>query len=74
MTAPNIIPFPGDTSKAKPICPKGAITRAEAAQYLSIGLTQLWKLTATGKVKRTSYGTFTITELDRHLAEEMENA
>ena len=75
MTAPtNIIPFPGDMTNARSICPRGALTRAEAARYLSIGMTQLWKLFSTGKIKRTSYGTYTIDELNRHLKQETEEA
>ena len=50
---------------------RGALKQWEAAQYLGIGTTQLWKLTQLGKVRRTSYGTYPITELDRHLREEV---
>ena len=72
MQPSNIIQFPGDTSRVVAAWPKGALSRQEAARYLGIGTTKLWLLTASGKVKRTSYGTYPVTELDRHLAEELE--
>jgi excisionase family DNA binding protein len=56
---------------AIPVWPKGALTAKEAADYLSISRTTLWRLTATGKIRRTSYRTYPKTELDRHLKEEL---
>lgn len=61
-------------ASAHPIWPRGALNMNQAAHYLSIGRTQLWKLTAVGKIRRTSYGTYPVEELDRHLRQEMENA
>ncbi len=54
-----------------PTWPKGALRRTEAAEYLSISTVTLWKLVSTGRIKRTSYGTYAVAELDRHLSEEI---
>ena len=57
----------------KPAWPRGALKRTEAARYLGIGITKLWHLVSLGKIRQTSYGTYSIEELDRHLRDETEN-
>lgn len=50
---------------------RGALKQWEAARYLGICRKTLWKLTELGKVRKTSYGTYPLAELDRHLKSEL---
>lgn len=50
--------------------PPLAVSVREAAKRLGISRTTMWKLCATGKIRKTSYGTIAIRELERHLATE----
>ena len=47
----------------------GAVNATEAAKYLSIGRTTLWKLTNLGVIRRHENGTYPLRELDRYLME-----
>jgi hypothetical protein len=47
-----------------------AVKADEACRMLSISKTTLWLLVGKGKIKKTSYGTYPIAELQRHLAQE----
>jgi hypothetical protein len=49
---------------------KLAVKGEEAARMLDISTSQLWRLVGRGKIKKTSYGTYPIFELQRHLLEE----
>lgn len=50
---------------------RGAYDRRGAAAYLSISTTTLWRLTASGKIRKTSVGVYPKTELDRWLKKEI---
>lgn len=52
-----------------------ALNRAEALRFLGIGKTTLWRLenlpdSNPRRIRKTAYGTYPVTELERHLAAE----
>lgn len=49
-----------------------ALTKAEAAKALGVGLKKVWELASTDQIARTSYGTYPIVSLEAHLQREME--
>lgn len=51
---------------------KMAVTATDACKLLGIGRKTLWRLKSTGRITPTSYGTYPITELERHLQEEIQ--
>lgn len=54
--------------------PRLALTKEEAAKALGVCLKTVWRLAATGKIARTSYGTYPVASLIAHLEKEMKEA
>lgn len=52
--------------------PALALCVRDAAKAMGTSRQTVWRLTATGKIKKTEYGTIPVTELQRHLDEEMQ--
>lgn len=54
--------------------PRLALTKAEAAKALGVGLKKVWELASTEQIIRTSYGTYPVASLNAHLEAEMKKA
>lgn len=61
-----------------PTVTRGSLNATEAAVYLGISPSQFYKLTNLDnddprKIRQTSYGTYPVAELERHLQAELAN-
>lgn len=54
------------------IYPVLAMNPTEAARALSISRRKLWHLIAVGDLHKTKYGRIPVSEIERHLAQEVE--
>lgn len=51
-----------------------ALPATKAAESIGISRKTLWKQTQMGKIKRMPYGSYAVTELERHLREDAKRA
>lgn len=51
--------------------PRLALTKKEAAKALGVSVQTIWRLTATGKLPKTTYGVFPISAIEEHLRQEV---
>ena len=61
----------GETCMVSPVL---ALPKGKAAEAIGVSRSTLYRQIASGKIRVTSYGTIPVTELQRHLAAEMERA
>ena len=54
--------------------PMPALTTEQAARALGVSRQTVWRLKATGEIRATAYGVIPVSELQRHLQEQIKNA
>jgi len=55
-----------------PSTPVLALPVLKAAAAIGVSRQTMWKLVATGKIRKTSYGVIPVSELEQHLKQEIE--